>query len=148
MYLRYYKYFLFLALATPLSARAALGEVLPPEPENSGGQVTEKMSRPFRRLESGTEHARVRQFASMRDNRVFAVTWTGRRDEKVHTLLGVYKNDLHDYEQNHPPRAGRIHYRKVDAGRVVFEFWDLPKMVKGRAYLPAQMPAGVSTEDF
>ena len=77
------------------------------------------------RLEGKAGAAPVLQFASTETGKIFAVSWTGRFNDQINQLLGDYAADLQKYDQQHPPRSGRIHYRKVNAGRVVLEFWDL-----------------------
>lgn len=100
----------------------------------------------FRRLEDST--GKLAQFTATSTGKVFAVFWKGRNADTIMPALGEYATDLQTYEQQHPHRAGRIPYRKVNAGRVIFEFWDLPKMVKGRAYVPRLMPPGLTADDI
>lgn len=125
---------------------AAFGESSPP-PEVKD-QKTESPFNRYKRVEWSHNGKRLRQYASSDTGALFAFSWTGQADETVNQLLGSYAADLKKHDQEHPPRTGRIPYRKVDAGRVVFEFWNLPKMVKGRAYVPSLMPSTVTTDNI
>lgn len=101
----------------------------------------------FKAEEMVAKGLRVRQFVSP-SGRVFALAWSGRVDSQLPQLLGSYSKDVQEYEQAHPKRAGRIPYRRVDAGRVVLEFWDTLRKVEGKAIVPALAPANVTAKDI
>jgi hypothetical protein len=90
---------------------------------------------------------KVRQFISENGN-IFAVAWSGNIDTQLDSLLGEYAADFAKQEADHPPRKGRIPFRRVVAGRVVLEFWNELRRVQGKAYVPALLPEGVTPDQF
>lgn len=141
-----------LVLSKTSAANATLGEKLTDlasEGKKTGlAPVAEKVQGSYKQVDLQADNGTVRQFATTDTGQVFGIFWTGPLTNNITQLLGTYSSDLQNYDKTHPKRPGRIHYRKVDAGRVVFEFWDLRKKVEGRAYLPGQMPAGVTTDSI
>jgi Protein of unknown function (DUF2844) len=98
-------------------------------------------------LKTSNKTLKVRQFFTNSGN-VFAVAWSGRPDTQLKTLLGSYASDFSKRELAHPPRSGRIPYRKVNTGTVVVEFWDTLRKTQGKAYVPSLMPNEVKAEQI
>lgn len=142
---------LFLIFLSTASAHATLGDQsskIADEGQKLGfSSPVEKAFSNYKQFDFKADSLQARQFANI-DGKIFALTWTGKLNDQLTQLLGVYSSDLEKYYQAHPKRTGRIPYQKFDAGGVTFEFWDLPKIVKGRAYITAELPSGVTIDNL
>lgn len=140
-----------LVCAAPLlpdSASAALGEPEPSvqadaqglkasiEATDLGAYHVHEM-----RLASGTA---VREY-SRPNGTVFAVTWTGPFVPDLRRLLGRY---FEAFAAAPPAARGDHHHLKVHLGDLSVEVSGHMRAFAGRAYLPAQIPSGVSMEDL
>jgi len=82
------------------------------------------------------------------DGRVFAVYWSGRRPPHLGNLLGTY---FEEYRQtlaaalHGPKRRGGM---RTESARVVVETGGHSGDIRGRAYVPALMPADVRIDDL
>lgn len=93
-------------------------------------------------LDSGTT---VREFTGG-DGQVFAISWNGPIMPDLRTLLGKHFDTLID-EAGKKPKAGnsRLDIRR---GEVVIESGGHMRAYAGRAWIPAQLPAGFSSDDI
>jgi Protein of unknown function (DUF2844) len=143
---------LILTLIFSMEARATLDEPVDSIAIESGKLHTvvraNKVLATHQKIEIKSDEVSVRQYADVGGKKVFAIAWTGKMNDPVFRMLGRHSTELEKYEAEHPKRTGRSHYRKIETGGVVYEFWDLPKMVKGRAYIPSAMPAGVTSDSI
>jgi hypothetical protein len=78
---------------------------------------------------------------------VFAVAWNGVAHPDLTTLLGSYLDEYQQAVKQPRKGAGRRHSR-VQADHVVVEKWGQMRNMKGRAYDPALLPAGVPIDDI
>ncbi|MBT1074305.1 DUF2844 domain-containing protein [Geobacter grbiciae] len=77
---------------------------------------------------------------------VFAVAWNGVSHPDLTPLLGTY---ITEYKQalRQAPRQRGLRRSQVKAARVIVEKWGHMRNLQGRAYVPALIPEGVSSDD-
>lgn len=78
---------------------------------------------------------------------VFGVSWNGRVNPDLTQLLGSYWNEYSVAQQKGVRTFGR-RSRKVATPNVVVQTWGHMRNLRGRAYLPALIPAGVAIDDI
>lgn len=87
----------------------------------------------------------VREYVS--GGTVFAVAWRGRRPPNLVSLLGVY---FREYQEASAAAAATEPVRRrgtrIQAPHIVVETGGQARDIRGRAYLPALLPAGVTAE--
>ncbi len=76
---------------------------------------------------------------------VFAVAWNGIIHPDLTELLGAYHSEYEEALRQTPRKQGRRQLQ-VRAARVVVEKWGHIRDMRGRAYAPALIPAGVSID--
>ena len=76
---------------------------------------------------------------------VFAIAWNGLVHPDLTELLGSYAEEYREALRKSPRKHGRRHLR-VKSDRVVVEKWGHIRDLKGRAYAPDLIPAGVSID--
>jgi hypothetical protein len=86
----------------------------------------------------------VREFATP-SGLVFAVAWSGMTMPDLGTLLGVHHADYRAAAKRGAAGRGP---RRVEAAQVVVETWGHARNLRGRAWLPALLPAGVKLDDL
>ena len=136
-----------LLLAYAGTSHAALGGL--PEQFNAGGTavastVSSTMSNYVVRDTTLTTGTQVREYIAA-NGLVFAVTWDGPVLPDLKTLLGKYF-DAMAAESERMPRAGRSHLG-VNLPEVVINSGGHMRAFHGSAWIPAQLPAGFSTDD-
>jgi hypothetical protein len=87
----------------------------------------------------------VREYVS--GDTVFAVAWRGRRPPNLVSLLGAYFQEYQEASAA-APSTGPLRRRgtRIQAPHVVVETGGHARDVRGRAYLPALIPPGVTAE--
>jgi hypothetical protein len=93
-------------------------------------------------LDSGT---RIREYVGT-DGKVFAVTWNGPFLPNLRSLLGTYFDTM-TAESAKTPKAGHSQLR-INTPEVVILSGGRMRAFNGRAWVPAQLPAGVNVEDI
>lgn len=78
---------------------------------------------------------------------IFAVAWNGLTHPDLTHLLGSYAAEFREALRNTPRKEGRRSHQ-VRANRVVVEKWGHMRNLRGRAYLPALIPPGVSVDEI
>jgi hypothetical protein len=78
---------------------------------------------------------------------VFGVAWNGMVHPDLTTLLGSYASEYQEARRKAKHGHGQRHLR-VRASRVVVESWGHMRNLRGRAYLPALLPEGVSYNEI
>jgi len=76
---------------------------------------------------------------------VFAVAWSGPRMPNLQSLLGAYFESYRNEATSQPPGRRPI---AIDRPDLVVQSGGHPRAFYGRAYLPKQLPAGISTSDI
>lgn len=140
--------------AAAIPARATLGE---PEDSVPGGAPAARVEAPpgagayhvRERTQGGTT---IREYVGP-DGRVFAVTWSGLAHPDLGPLLGRYEGEYRAAarQARAPEPGGREGGRRalrVEGGQVIVDRWGHMRDRHGRAWLPAQLPAGVDVDDL
>ncbi|GGP20660.1 DUF2844 domain-containing protein [Silvimonas iriomotensis] len=79
------------------------------------------------------------------DGKVFAVSWTGPQMPDLRTLLGTYFTQV---SENATVRHAGHSANLVNTSDLVVQSGGKPLAYHGRAWVPAMLPAGVSTDDI
>lgn len=96
--------------------------------------------------EAASDATTVREYLNL-SGVVFAVAWNGMVHPDLTTLLGSYASEYRDAKR----QAARQHGQKrsrVATSRVTVETWGHMRNLRGRAYLPALLPEGVSVDEI
>jgi hypothetical protein len=140
---------LFLAALVPLEAAAALGG---PASSVAADQAHMKAMREEKAGSAYTVHeittpsgTMVREFVSSATGQVFAVTWQGPFMPDLRQVLGDHFATLVDATGKE--RIGRSN-AVVNRPEVVIHSGGHMRAFAGKAYLPGQLPEGVSVEDI
>ena len=78
---------------------------------------------------------------------VFAIAWNGLVNPDLTTLLGSYAGEFEEAKRQSPPRPGQRQLT-VRTNRVVVETGGHMRDLRGRAYLPALLPVGMSFDEI
>jgi hypothetical protein len=78
---------------------------------------------------------------------VFAVAWEGLTYPDLTPLLGSYAAQYKEALRQRPRRPGRRHLT-VRTDQVVVQKWGHMRDLRGRAYVPALIPPGVSIDEI
>jgi hypothetical protein len=82
------------------------------------------------------------------DGTIFAVTWKGNTQPDLSALLGVYVDDYQEALKNRKPRKGFRWAATTQGKNVIVETSGIMRAMRGRAYVPALLPSGVSVNDL
>jgi hypothetical protein len=96
--------------------------------------------------EMETANGVVREYISAAGT-VFAVTWKGRVHPDFSLLLGDYFSD-YQHGAKHQPRARGRRHQQIQSDRMVVEKGGRMRKVRGRAFLPTQIPTGVKLNEL
>jgi hypothetical protein len=78
---------------------------------------------------------------------VFAVAWRGRRPPNLVSLLGSYFQDYQEAAAAAAANGPRMRgVTRIQGAHVVVETGGHPGDIRGRAYIPALLPSGVTKE--
>jgi hypothetical protein len=90
----------------------------------------------------------VREYLN-RDGTVFGMAWKGRNHPDFASILGTYYAEYQELNARHDSgprmRGGR---RNLQGSHLIVEKFGHMGALKGRAYIPALIPAGVSTNEI
>jgi hypothetical protein len=93
-----------------------------------------------------TETITVREYVSP-SGIVFGIAWNGLTYPDLTPLLGSYASE-HQKAASHIKRQPGHKYVKVESDNVVVEKWGHMRNLQGRAYAPALIPQGVTTDEI
>jgi hypothetical protein len=143
-------YFAASTLATVQQAQATLGEsvdsVASDRKAFSAVQHATTTRNGFTVQEFQSEANSVREYVSP-SGVVFAVAWNGLSHPDLTPLLGTYVDEYKQALRGTAIRKGR-RYLRVQSNRVIVEKWGHMRNMRGRAYLPALIPSGVSIDEI
>jgi hypothetical protein len=88
----------------------------------------------------------VREYASPAGI-VFAIAWNGYVHPDLTQLLGSYWSEYSTARQNHRRKTGSRH-EQLKAERIVVERSGQMRNLRGRAYVPDLIPAGVNIDEI
>ena len=78
---------------------------------------------------------------------VFAIAWDGVSHPDLTVLLGTYLEEFQQALSNTSRQKGKRHMQ-VKANRVIVEKWGHMRSMRGRAYIPALIPSGVTINEI
>jgi Protein of unknown function (DUF2844) len=78
---------------------------------------------------------------------VFGVAWNGLTRPDLTQLLGSYAAEYHEIMRKTQRARGRRSLR-IKTDNIVVEEWGHMRNLRGRAYVPALIPAGVSVDEI
>ena len=93
-----------------------------------------------------SETITVREYVSP-SGIVFGIAWNGLTYPDLTPLLGSYASE-HQKAASHIKRQPEHKYVKVESDNVVVEKWGHMRNLQGRAYAPALIPQGVTTDEI
>lgn len=135
----------FAALSlSPLSAEAALGEIFTVQ-ETTSTTVVRHVGTRYQWQE--TRHADgsvLREYAS-HDGKVFAIHWTGASAPSLNQALGQHYSSAMQSLKSHPHDH---HHWHVVTDTLVVHAHSYLRSYFGEAYLPQQIPAGMTAQDL
>ena len=144
--------FVFLPITSliSISALATLGES-----ESSVADVKTRLSGKARvqSLEKFKVHeititgVVIREYVGS-DGRVFAVAWRGMRQPDLEPLLGTYTNEFRAADRQRPERRGLREPVSTKTSQIIVHRSGHMRDIRGLAYLPDRLPAGVALEDL
>jgi hypothetical protein len=109
------------------------------------GQLSVTPTQLYTVQEITTSELMVREYV-FRDT-VFAVAWRGRRPPNLVSLLGAYFQEYQEAAAAAAANGPRMRgMTRIQGSRVVVETGGHPGDIRGRAYLPSLLPAGVTKE--
>ena len=88
----------------------------------------------------------VREYVSS-SGVVFGIAWNGLTHPDLNQLLGSYAAEYLEALQQTARKPGYRHLQ-VKTGRIVVEKWGHMRNLRGRAYVPALIPPGVSVDEI
>src|SRR5690348_4187252 len=136
------------ALAVP--ARAALGERADSIAADEAALAAARGqadARPAFRVERLDSPARtVREYVAP-SGVVFAVTWEGLSPPDLSAVFGAYAEPVRRALGEGRGHTGR-RARRIEAEGAVVETWGHMGALRGRAYVPALVPAGVALDEI
>jgi hypothetical protein len=86
----------------------------------------------------------VREYVAP-DGKVFAVTWSGPVMPDLEQLFGAHFQSYRGEVQSRRPGRGPL---RIDRGDLVVESGGHMRAFRGRAYLPQQLPTGVTADEI
>jgi hypothetical protein len=78
---------------------------------------------------------------------VFGIAWSGISHPDLSVLLGDYKKEYEQALQSNQSPKGRRHSH-VASANIVVQKWGHMRGMKGRAYVPSLLPAGVTVDEI
>jgi hypothetical protein len=96
--------------------------------------------------EIASDAATIREFVSP-DGIVFGVAWNGLTQPDLTILFGTYHAEYRQSKEQMPRHPGR-RFMHLKGTRIVVETAGHMRDMRGRAYVPALVPAGVSVDEI
>lgn len=110
------------------------------------GAVTVQPKYTVREINSGS--VAVREYLT-KDGTVFGVAWKGRSHPDLSSLLGSYYSEYQEMASRRDSKArGRGGRKTVQGAHVVVEKFGHMRALRGRAYVPSLLPAGVNPNEI
>lgn len=138
----------FVLLTMSLPVLAELGGNAPPvtasQPQ-AGNVMRATPARNYTVQEIQTDGGvSVREYVSPA-GKVFGVVWSGPRMPDLQQLLGNYFETFRDELRAFQPHRGPLNIERPD---LVIQSGGHPRAFRGRAYLPDQLPSGVTADQI
>jgi len=150
----YALFFLSLSVVTLLIAQqthAALGESANSieSEQNALGAVKHatKVLEGYSIHEFALDGTTVREYVSP-TGIVFGIAWNGLAHPDLTRLLGSYTGEYETALRQTPRKPGLRRHEVLKTDHVVVEKWGHMRNLQGRAYAPALLPPGVSSDEI
>lgn len=131
-------------------ARATLGEPVSSVNSDKKALAATKRATTFRAFytvyEIESPSTTLREYVSL-SGIVFAVAWNGLTQPDLTQLLGSYDKQFLKARRETPPQRG-VRRLRVKGPDVIVETWGHMRNLRGRAYVPALIPSGVSLDEI
>jgi len=139
-----------LSLTAAGPVQAALGEPVDSVASDEAALTTKRVSKTARSgytvQELRSDSVTLREYVSPAGI-IFAIAWNGLIHPDLTQLLGAYADEYRTTLRNVPRELGRRR-QKVETNQVVVETWGQMRNLKGRCYVPALIPSGVSVDEI
>lgn len=96
-------------------------------------------------IEKITGTLTIRQFIAA-DGTIFAITWQGSAHPNLENLLGQYAAEYRKNRAQASATQGRA--RRYRSQNIVVEFSGHMRNLRGRAYAPRLIPAGINVDEI
>jgi hypothetical protein len=140
---------LYIFMVFAPSIRATLGEqadsVTVDQKILSADKPSTQSCKGYRVQEVKSDVVNIREYISP-GGIVFAIAWNGMVHPDLMSLLGSFAGDYEAAQRRVQPEPGRRHLQ-VRANQVVVEKWGHMRDLRGRAYVPALIPIGVTIDE-
>lgn len=94
-----------------------------------------------------TDAGSIREYSDKNTNLVFGIAWDGYSPPNLDQLLGSFADEYNRGLDETPKEKGkRIHELKTH--HIIVQKWGHMRNLRGRAYSPTLMPAGVNPNDI
>jgi hypothetical protein len=137
-------------LSPARQAQATLGEgadsIVRDRKALSAKQLSTTCHASYTIQEIASEATTIREYLTL-SGVVFAIAWNGLVNPDLTTLLGSYAGEFEEAKQQSPSSPGQRQLT-VRSNRVVVETGGHMRDLRGRAYLPALLPGGVSVDEI
>ena len=150
----YSLFFLALSVVTLLIARqtqAALGESANSIESEQNALAAVKHATKIREgysvHEFTVDGTTIREYVSPTGT-VFGIAWNGLAHPDLTLLLGSYTGEYKTALRQAPRKPGLRRHEVLKTDRVVVEKWGHMRNLQGRAYAPALLPPGVSSDEI
>ena len=139
------------ALAIPQQTQAALGESAESIESDQGALAAVKHATKVREgysiHEFTLDGTTVREYVSP-TGIVFGIAWNGLAHPDLTRLLGSYTGEYETALQQTPRKPGLRRHEVLKTDRVVVERWGHMRNLQGRAYAPALLPPGITSDEI
>ena len=95
-----------------------------------------------------SEHRLVREYVTLDDETVFAITWQGLTHPDLSVLLGSYHDEVRAAPRRDRFKEGRNARHLVKTENVIVEKHGHMRAARGKAYVPQLLPEGVKPSDL
>lgn len=135
------------ALLASADARAELGGTMPIQPDASATAPQTLLNGALRmRTLTDAGNTTLNEYATS-TGEIIAYTWQGPTMPDMNALLGQYASSFRSGAAA-SPATGNLHASRVVTADVIVESGGPMRGYVGRAWLPTDLPPGVSSADF
>ena len=142
---------LLVALAVVQQAHAVLGESVDSIESDQNAVAAVKQATKVREgysiHEFTLDGTTIREYVSPAGI-VFGIAWNGLAHPDLPQLLGSYTGEYETALRQTPRKPGLRRHEVLKTDRVVVERWGHMRNLQGRAYAPALLPPGVTSDEI
>lgn len=137
---------IFLIFIFSVHAQATLGERSAYAKASADKQVRSTVKSLYSVNEVQEQYLTIREYVS--GGIVFAVSWAGAGRPNLNELLGKYFADYEDHSSPAQKVQGMRSHRQIRGNEVIVEVSGQMRSMQGKAYAPALMPKGVTSDEI